>query len=125
MGERDTKAVILARGLGPRMRKADTTSALDGEQARIADSGVKAMIPIGRPFLDYVLSALADAGVADVILVIGPEHEVVRDYYTKTCVPTRVRVSFAIQEQPEGTADAVVSAADSIGGGGFLAPPTR
>ena len=26
-------------------------------------SGVKAMIPVGRPFLDYVLSALADAGL--------------------------------------------------------------
>ena len=32
------------------------------EQAKAADSGVKAMISVGRPFLDHVISALADAG---------------------------------------------------------------
>ena len=50
------KAVILARGLGTRMRKADTGAALDSAQQAAADSGLKAMIPVGRPFLDYVLS---------------------------------------------------------------------
>lgn len=120
MAGRETKAVILARGLGTRMRKADGVSALDHEQARIADTGVKAMIPIGRPFLDYVLSALADAGIADVVLVIGPEHDVVRDYYTKTSVPTRLRVAFAVQQEPKGTADAVASAGAEVGASDFL-----
>ena len=55
------KAVILARGLGKRMRQADEHASLDPKQAAVADQGIKAMIPIGRPFLDYVLSALADA----------------------------------------------------------------
>jgi len=55
------KAVILARGLGTRMRKADSAARLDPTQAAAADTGIKAMIPVGRPFLDYVLSALADA----------------------------------------------------------------
>ncbi|MGI8619426.1 MAG: nucleotidyltransferase family protein, partial [Gemmatimonadaceae bacterium] len=54
-----TKAVVLARGLGTRMRAADSTADLDADASAIADSGVKAMIPVGRPFLDYVLSALA------------------------------------------------------------------
>lgn len=120
MAARDVKAVILARGLGTRMRKADAESALDGEQARVADTGVKAMIPIGRPFLDYGLSALADAGVGRVVLVIGPEHDLVRDYYTRTCVPTRLSVEFAIQAEPRGTADAVASAAEAIGDSDFL-----
>jgi dTDP-glucose pyrophosphorylase len=120
MAGRDVKAVILARGLGTRMRKADSSTALDGDQARVADTGVKAMIPIGRPFLDYGLSALADAGVSEVILVIGPEHGVVRDYYTTTCVPTRIKVGFAIQQEPKGTADAVVAAAGEIGSSDFL-----
>ena len=74
-------AVILARGLGTRMRKADPSAGLGDAQARVADTGVKAMIPIGRPFLDYVLSGLADAGITDVCLVIGPEHDAVREYY--------------------------------------------
>jgi glucose-1-phosphate thymidylyltransferase len=68
------------------------------------------MIPIRRPFLDYVLSGLADAGYRDVCLVIGPEHQVVRDYYTTAVSPARVHVSFAVQERPLGTADAVGAA---------------
>ena len=75
------KAVILARGLGKRMRQADERATIDAQQAAVADQGIKAMIPIGRPFLDYVLSALADAGYHDVCLVIGPEHTAVRDSY--------------------------------------------
>ena len=50
-----TKAVILARGLGSRMRKADDDAPLDAAQAAAADSGVKGMIPIGRPFMDFVV----------------------------------------------------------------------
>ena len=71
-------AVILARGLGTRMRREDGAAALGDDQARVAATGVKAMIPIGRPFLDYILSGLADAGLRDVCLVIGPEHAAVR-----------------------------------------------
>jgi glucose-1-phosphate thymidylyltransferase len=55
------KAAVLARGLGTRMRQADSAARLDAEQEAIAQTGLKAMIPIGRPFLDYVLSGLADA----------------------------------------------------------------
>jgi glucose-1-phosphate thymidylyltransferase len=113
-------AVILARGLGTRMRRADAGAALGDEQARVADTGVKAMIPIGRPFLDYVLSALADAGVSDVCLVIGPEHEAVREHYGGADAPTRVRVTFAVQAQPLGTADAVASASAVVGARDFL-----
>jgi glucose-1-phosphate thymidylyltransferase len=115
MSPETTKAVILARGLGTRMRKQDGTAALDTEQETIAASGIKAMIPIGRPFLDYMLARLADAGYRQVCLVIGPEHQVVRDYYTRTAVPTRLDVSFAVQEQPLGTANAVLAARSFAG----------
>ena len=57
------KAVILARGLGTRMRKCDAAAQLDARQSAAADAGMKGMIPIRRPFLDYILSALADAGL--------------------------------------------------------------
>ena len=70
----------LARGLGKRMREqAQTGARVDAAQAEAADRGVKAMIPIGRPFLDYVLSALADAGYTETCLVIGPEHGAIRE----------------------------------------------
>jgi glucose-1-phosphate thymidylyltransferase len=102
------KAVILARGLGTRMRRGEGT-ALSGAQARMADAGVKALIPVGRPFLDYVISALADAGLDDICLVIGPEHQAIRDHYRDAC-PRRVTISFAVQREPRGTADAVLAA---------------
>jgi dTDP-glucose pyrophosphorylase len=113
-------AVILARGLGTRMRRSDADAALADDQARVADTGVKAMIPIGRPFLDYVLSGLADAGIDDVCLVIGPEHTSVRDYYERTSRPERVRIAFAVQEKPLGTADAVSAAGAVVGVRDFL-----
>jgi dTDP-glucose pyrophosphorylase len=113
------KAVIMARGLGTRMRQADDAARLDEQQAEIADAGVKAMIPIGRPFLDYVLSGLADAGYSEVCLVIGPEHGIVRDYYREN-VPRRIALAFAIQQEPLGTADAVLAAKDHIGKEHFL-----
>lgn len=114
------KVVILARGLGKRMRLADADAAVDAQQATVADQGIKAMIPIGRPFLDYVLSALADAGCTDVCLVIGPEHSSVRDYYARPGLLHRVRVSFAIQDEPIGTANAVLAAARFAGKDRFL-----
>ena len=105
-----TRAAILARGLGTRMRRADATAFLDETQSNAADAGLKGMISIGRPFLDYVISALADAGITDVCLVIGPEHQRMRDYYDGEVELTRVRVHFAVQEKPRGTADAVLAA---------------
>jgi glucose-1-phosphate thymidylyltransferase len=113
-------AVILARGLGTRMRREDAAAVLRAEQARVAETGVKAMIPIGRPFLDYVLSGLADAGLTEICLVIGPEHAAVREYYGGTAAPSRVRVAFAVQQKPLGTADAVASASDVVGSRDFL-----
>jgi glucose-1-phosphate thymidylyltransferase len=111
-----TKAVVLARGLGTRMRRSDGGAALDPAQAAVAARGVKAMIPIGRPFLDYALSALADAGCTAVCLVIGPEHDEIREYYTRTSPPRRVRVAFAVQAEPRGTADALLAAEEFAAG---------
>jgi dTDP-glucose pyrophosphorylase len=114
-----TKAVILARGLGTRMRREDHGISLDSSQTAVADTGMKAMIPIGRPFLDYVISALADAGFSEVCLVIGPEHAAIREYYDSVDA-SRVRIRFAVQDRPLGTADAVLAAESFAGGESFL-----
>lgn len=113
-------AAILARGLGTRMRREDAAAQLDGAQSSVADSGVKGMIPIRRPFLEYVISALADAGIEDVVLVLGPEHDAVRTHFSSGVALTRVRVRFAMQPEPIGTADAVVAASHVVGNEPFL-----
>jgi len=113
-------AVVLARGLGTRMRREVAEAGLTADQAAIAARGVKAMIPVGRPFLDYLLSSLADAGISRVCLVIGPEHELIRARYQREVRLTRLAVSFAIQPEPRGTADAVLAARDQVGDAPFL-----
>jgi glucose-1-phosphate thymidylyltransferase len=112
------KAVILARGLGTRMKRQDDSVTLSREQASAADAGIKGMMPIGRPFLDYVVSALADAGITEVCLVIGPEHDAVRAHYARET--NRVRIHCANQKEPRGTADAVAAAEAFVGGETFL-----
>lgn len=78
------------------------------------------MIPTGRPFLDFVISAIADAGFSKVCIVVGPEHGIVRDHYIKKAVPTRVEIAFAIQEHPLGTANAVLAAETIVGDENFV-----
>jgi len=113
-------AVILARGLGTRLRAA-SHAALDPGAAAVAATGVKALLPDaeGRPFLDHVLTDLADAGIREVVLVIGPEHDALRTYYSSLPL-TRLGISYAIQSQPKGTADAVVAAQEALAGRDFL-----
>jgi dTDP-glucose pyrophosphorylase len=107
---RATRAVVLARGAGSRMKRADDRAGLDEAQQRAADAGLKAMMPMGgRPFLDFVIGSLADAGYTEVALVVAPDHEEIRRYYTKEVPPQRMRLSFLVQEQPVGTANAVLA----------------
>lgn len=115
-----TRVVILARGLGTRMRRATAEARLDGVQARAADAGAKGIIPVGRPFLDYVISAVADAGYREVCLVVAPGTGPIRDRYEREVLPTRVRVAFAVQREPLGTADAVAAAEAFASGEEFL-----
>ncbi len=111
---------MLARGLGTRMREADPAIALTAAQQRTADAGLKAMIPLnGRPFIDYVLSAIADAGITDVALVVAPDHLVIRRYFDEH-PPSRLAISFVIQADPLGTANAVLAAEQWAGEDPFL-----
>lgn len=111
---RPHRAIVMSRGLGTRMRADAEGVDLDSGQQAVADAGVKGMVSVGRPFLDHVISDLADAGYDEVCLVIGPEHQLVRDYYDSLSTD-RVQVSYAVQEQPLGTANAVWAARDFAG----------
>lgn len=101
------------------MRRADDEVSLTEAERAVAEKGIKALIPINRPFLDYVLSALADAGYRRVCLVVAPDHEAIRAYYEQVR-PTRFSLDFAVQPMPKGTADAVAAAEAFAGGDPFL-----
>jgi glucose-1-phosphate thymidylyltransferase len=92
---------------------------LDAGQAAPADAGWKGLVPVPRPFLDYVLSGLADAGIREVCLVVGPGPNPVRERYG-TLPMRRLSVRFAVQESPRGTADATLAAEEFAAGGDFL-----
>jgi len=116
------RAIVLARGLGTRMRAADSSAQLTADQQRAADRGVKAMMPVnGRPFLDFILSSLADAGIRLVALVVAPDHAALRRHYQTDAPPTRVRLDFVVQPEPLGTANAVLVTEAWVGGNAFLA----
>jgi dTDP-glucose pyrophosphorylase len=114
------KAVLLARGLGSRMKQHGDAAALTAGQAAAAAAGAKGMMPIrstapgarerSRPFLDYVLSALADAGCTSVCFVVAPDHGPIRDYYDGHGRPSRLAIDYAVQPVADGTARAVLSA---------------
>lgn len=103
------------------MRAAGDDASLSPEQQRAAASGQKALMPIaGRPFLDFVLKAIAGAGVTDVALVVAPAHDDMLAAYPDGRGPDGVRVSCVVQAEPRGTADAVLSAQTWVGDAPFL-----
>jgi len=104
------------------MRRVAPSPALSAGQQAAASRGLKPMIPIGsRPFLDYVLESLADAGLRQVCLVIGPGGSEIREHYTRTArPPAPLSLEFAVQAQPLGTAHAVLAAESFAAGDSFL-----
>jgi dTDP-glucose pyrophosphorylase len=102
------------------MRRPEPGARLTAEQSAAADRGWKGLMPIrGRPFLDYGLSVLADAGIEEVCLV-APAAD--RDFRERCAgARGRVRVAAAEQAEPAGSADALAAAEAFAGTDDFLA----
>ena len=95
------------------MRAESSGVTLTAKQSRIADAGIKALMPVAgdKTMLELILDSLSAAGFDHVCLVIGPEHSAIRDF----CSDNNLDVRFAIQVEPRGTADAVLAASDVEG----------
>jgi glucose-1-phosphate thymidylyltransferase len=119
-----TIAVVLARGLGSRMRAVGDAAAdvrLDPAQRTAADAGAKGLIPVaGRPLLDHVLEALEAGGVRTVVFVVAPGEQQLRARYGAGAGWSGLQVRFAEQAEPRGTADALRSAREAVGRADFL-----
>ena len=67
--DRPRQAVILAGGLGTRMRP-------------ITDDRPKPMVPVlGRPFLEYQIEQLRDQGFERVLILLGYLPEIVQNHF--------------------------------------------
>jgi bifunctional UDP-N-acetylglucosamine pyrophosphorylase/glucosamine-1-phosphate N-acetyltransferase len=85
-----------------------------GKGTRMKFDGPKVLVPLlGRPLIDYVLDATADFSQKVQVsshtgVVIGHEKEKVQAHIQEA-YSKRTDISFAVQEQQKGTADALKS----------------
>jgi len=88
-----TEAIILAGGLGTRLRSA------------VPDLP-KCMAPVaGKPFLSYVIDYYKKQGINRFVFSLGYMHEVILDYLNKEYAD--LDYSFVIEEEPLGTGGAI------------------
>lgn len=96
------QTVILAAGEGTRMRP-------------LTEAVPKPMLPVAdRPLCAHTADAAVEAGVSELIFVVGYEADAVREYFDDEY--RGVPVSFAVQREQRGTADAVWAARDRLDG---------
>jgi len=96
------KAIILAAGEGTRIRP-------------LSASLPKPMLPVAdRPLAAHAADAAVRAGADELILVVGYEADAVREYFGAEYAG--VPVSYAVQDEQAGTADAVRAAREHLDG---------
>jgi glucose-1-phosphate adenylyltransferase len=113
------KIVILAGGVSSRMKEkpAKVEDSLTNLYSQ-ADNKAKSMITLDgkRPFLDYFLFNIMEAGLKHVLIVIGEKDKSIPEYYGQKETDNifeNLLISYAIQkipshrEKPWGTADAL------------------
>jgi NDP-sugar pyrophosphorylase family protein len=101
---RETPALVLAGGLGVRLRAA-------------YDSGPKALAPVaGRPFLYYLLRRLRNAGFRRAVLCLGYRSEqIASEFGDGSAVGLDLR--YSVESEPLGTAGALALAAKTHAAG--------
>ena len=95
------KAVVLAAGEGSRLKPFTATRP-------------KVMIPVGnKPILEYVIDALQESGIIDIVLVVGYKREKIMDYFSDGH-KWGVNITYVEQFQQLGTAHALRQASHLI-----------
>lgn len=96
------QTVILAAGEGTRMRP-------------LTETVPKPMLPVAdRPLCAHTADAAVEAGAEELIFVVGYEADAVREHFGDE--HRGVDVSFAVQDEQRGTADAVRAARGHLDG---------
>ncbi len=90
------EAIVLCGGMGTRLKE-------------ITGDLPKSMVDIhGKPFLEYILRMLADAGFEHVVLAVGYRAEVIHSYFGNNF--HSVRIEYAVEKEPLGTGGAICNA---------------
>lgn len=117
--------VILAGGISSRMKKNSTPAFLDTKILKEAQVKSKSMLSVGessRPFLDYVLYNIENAGYRNVVIVVGEKDPTIIEYYEQKGGKNQFKhlvITYATQKIPKGrikpfgTADALFVALKS------------
>jgi len=102
------KAVILAAGKGKRLMP-------------ITSSRPKPMIPLaGKPLLEYTILGLKNAGISEILLIVGYKEEDIREYFGDGQDKFNVSIEYISQEKQLGTGHAVSYAKDFVKDTPFL-----
>jgi len=100
------EAVVLAGGLGTRLR------------AAVSDVP-KPMAPVqGRPFLERLLDYWIGQGVQRAVLAVGYMHETVRKHFGEQY--RNCAIDYSVEQQPLGTGGALVQTLPLVQGKTFL-----
>jgi len=118
----DKNIIILAGGASSRMKNSMFSKNLSEEELKNANTRSKALLEFGnakRPILDFLLLNAKKAGYKKVIIVIGEQGALFKEYYGNQQKDNSFRglsISYAIQyipegrDKPMGTADALFQA---------------
>lgn len=95
------KAIILAGGLGTRLRP-------------LTESTPKPLLPVKqRPIIEHAILNFKKHGILDVILSIGYQSDKIKAYFGDGA-KWGVKIDYCLEDQPLGTGGALKKAADGI-----------
>jgi len=90
------KVIILAGGLGTRLR-------------HLVPNLPKPMAPVGgRPFLEYMIERLIEAGLEDIVMSVGYRADTIRDHFGASW--RGASITYAEEQEPLGTGGAIANA---------------
>jgi len=97
------KGIILSGGKATRLRPCTKVTS-------------KGLLPIyDRPMIYYPLNTLLKAGITDILIIVGPEHAGHYLNLLGSGSQFKARITYEIQDEPRGLADAFIIGAQFIG----------